>query len=81
MGFMTFVIFATVVAVVFLAPDFLFFHFGALDSPFAHLFVVFNFCVGEFAVFSENYIEAQKEYAQPVPQKCLIILYLTTTHT
>ena len=58
------------VAAVFLAPNFFLLHFGALDSPFAHLFVVFNFSVGEFAVFPENYVEAQKEYAQSNNYKC-----------
>ena len=58
------------VAVVFLAPDFLFFHFGALDSPFAHFFVVLNFGIGEFSVFSEDYVEAEKEYAQSQYYEC-----------
>jgi hypothetical protein len=52
----------TIVVFVFLAPEFFFFNFGTLDSPFAHLLVVLNFSVWEFTVFSEYDVEAKEEY-------------------
>jgi hypothetical protein len=50
----------SVVVFVFFAPEFFFFDFGTLDSPFAHLLVVLNFGIGEFSVFSEDYVEAEQ---------------------
>ena len=51
-------------AVWFLSPEFFLLHFGTLDSPFAHLLVMFNLSLGKLAVFFEYDVEAKQEYAQ-----------------
>ena len=50
-------------SVVFLTPKFFLFHFGALNTSFAHLFVVLDFCIRKLAVFSENNVEAEQKNA------------------
>ena len=54
----------------FLAPKFLLFHFGALDSPLAHLLVVLNFGIGELTVFLEYDVEAEPYNAEPYNEQC-----------
>ncbi len=47
----------------FLAPYLHFFFLGALDTSLAHFQVVLYFGLRELAVFPEDYVETESEYA------------------
>ena len=48
-----------IAVLVFLAPELYFVFLGALDPALAHLLVVFNLCLRELSVLSEDYVEAE----------------------
>lgn len=54
----------------FLAPNFQFFFFSALDASLAHLSVVFNLSLRELAVLSEDDVEAEPKNAETYQYKC-----------
>ena len=47
----------------FLAPYLHFFFLGALDASLAHFQIVLYFGLRELAVFPEDYVETESEYA------------------
>ena len=54
----------------FLAPHLYFIFFGTLDTSFAHLPVVLDLRFRKFAVFPEDDVEAESEYAQAYKNNC-----------
>ena len=54
----------------FASPHFYFIFFCTLDASLAHLNVVFNFSFRKLAVFPEDDVETQTEYAKSDQDKC-----------